>query len=44
MFYFLLNRRFLLALEHDPSLVNFALEQNIMLVSPTNLLVAPAHH
>ncbi|EGM70026.1 DNA recombination protein RmuC [Shewanella sp. HN-41] len=31
---------FLLALEHDPSLVNFALEQNIMLVSPTNLLVA----
>ncbi|QYJ80365.1 DNA recombination protein RmuC [Shewanella acanthi] len=31
---------FLLALEHDPSLVSFALEQNIMLVSPTNLLVA----
>ncbi|MGL5407220.1 MAG: DNA recombination protein RmuC, partial [Shewanella sp.] len=31
---------FLLALEQDPSLVNFALEQNIMLVSPTNLLVA----
>ncbi|MBR9729230.1 DNA recombination protein RmuC [Shewanella intestini] len=31
---------FLLAIEHDPSLVNFALEHNIMLVSPTNLLVA----
>ncbi|BDM64062.1 DNA recombination protein RmuC [Shewanella sp. NFH-SH190041] len=31
---------FLLALEQDPSLVNFALEHNIMLVSPTNLLVA----
>ncbi|NKF50358.1 DNA recombination protein RmuC [Shewanella sp. WXL01] len=31
---------FLLAIEHDPSLVNYALEQNIMLVSPTNLLVA----
>ena len=31
---------FLLAIEYDPSLVNFALEQNIMLVSPTNLLVA----
>lgn len=31
---------FLLALEHDPSIVSFALEQNIMLVSPTNLLVA----
>ncbi|MGZ9898021.1 DNA recombination protein RmuC [Shewanella gaetbuli] len=31
---------FLLAIEYDPSLINFALEQNIMLVSPTNLLVA----
>jgi DNA recombination protein RmuC len=31
---------FLLALEQDPSMVNFALEHNIMLVSPTNLLVA----
>ncbi|MCE9687428.1 DNA recombination protein RmuC [Shewanella sp. AS16] len=31
---------FLLALEQDPSLVNYALEHNIMLVSPTNLLVA----
>ncbi|CAM4171606.1 DNA recombination protein RmuC [Shewanella denitrificans] len=31
---------FLLAIEHDPSIINFALEQNIMLVSPTNLLVA----
>ncbi|WP_076536868.1 DNA recombination protein RmuC [Shewanella sp. UCD-KL21] len=31
---------FLLALESDPSLVNFALDHNIMLVSPTNLLVA----
>lgn len=31
---------FLLAIEYDPSLVNFALEHNIMLVSPTNLLVA----
>lgn len=31
---------FLLALEQDPSLVNYALERNIMLVSPTNLLVA----
>ncbi|WP_299794459.1 DNA recombination protein RmuC [uncultured Shewanella sp.] len=35
-----LEPAFLLALEHDPSLVNYALEQNIMLVSPTNLLVA----
>lgn len=35
-----LEPAFLLALEHDPSLVNFALESNIMLVSPTNLLVA----
>ncbi|GGE64283.1 DNA recombination protein RmuC [Shewanella carassii] len=31
---------FLLALEQEPQLVNFALENNIMLVSPTNLLVA----
>lgn len=31
---------FLLALEQDPSIINYALEQNIMLVSPTNLLVA----
>ncbi len=31
---------FLLALENDPDIVNFALEQNVMLVSPTNLLVA----
>lgn len=31
---------FLLAIEYDPSLINFALEHNIMLVSPTNLLVA----
>ncbi|WP_133407365.1 DNA recombination protein RmuC [Parashewanella tropica] len=31
---------FLLALEHDPELVNFALDHNVMLVSPTNLLVA----
>ncbi|MCF1426667.1 MAG: DNA recombination protein RmuC [Shewanella sp.] len=31
---------FLLAIEEDPQLVNLALEQNIMLVSPTNLLVA----
>ncbi|WP_037442967.1 DNA recombination protein RmuC [Shewanella mangrovi] len=31
---------FLLALERDPQLVSFALEHNIMLVSPTNLLVA----
>ncbi len=31
---------FLLALESDPSLVSYALEHNIMLVSPTNLLVA----
>jgi len=35
-----LEPAFLLALEHDPSLVNYALELNIMLVSPTNLLVA----
>ncbi|MGS0826654.1 DNA recombination protein RmuC [Shewanella sp. 0m-8] len=35
-----LEPAFLLALEHDPSLVNYALESNIMLVSPTNLLVA----
>lgn len=35
-----LEPAFLLALEHDPSLMNFALEHNIMLVSPTNLLVA----
>jgi DNA recombination protein RmuC len=31
---------FLLAVENDPELVNFALNSNIMLVSPTNLLVA----
>ncbi|MBT1445544.1 DNA recombination protein RmuC [Shewanella sp. JM162201] len=31
---------FLLALEQDPTLVNYALEHNIMLASPTNLLVA----
>ena len=31
---------FLIALENDPDIVNFALEQNVMLVSPTNLLVA----
>ncbi|MBW8184869.1 DNA recombination protein RmuC [Shewanella nanhaiensis] len=35
-----LEPAFLLALEHDPSIVNYALEQNIMIVSPTNLLVA----
>ncbi|WP_299495274.1 DNA recombination protein RmuC [uncultured Shewanella sp.] len=35
-----LEPAFLLALEHDPSLINYALEHNIMLVSPTNLLVA----
>ncbi|MCG9696537.1 DNA recombination protein RmuC [Shewanella sp. Isolate11] len=35
-----LEPAFLLALEHEPSLINFALENNIMLVSPTNLLVA----
>ncbi|MCW8108486.1 DNA recombination protein RmuC [Alteromonas ponticola] len=31
---------FLLAIEEDPELVNLALSHNIMLVSPTNLLVA----
>lgn len=31
---------FLLAIEHEPSLINYALDHNIMLVSPTNLLVA----
>ncbi|WP_417760650.1 DNA recombination protein RmuC [Shewanella sp.] len=31
---------FLLALERDPQIVSYALEHNIMLVSPTNLLVA----
>jgi DNA recombination protein RmuC len=31
---------FLLAVENDPDIVNFALSNNIMLVSPTNLLVA----
>ncbi len=31
---------FLLGLENEPELVNYALERNIMLVSPTNLLVA----
>lgn len=31
---------FLLALERDPQIVSYALENNIMLVSPTNLLVA----
>ncbi|MEI6858240.1 MAG: DNA recombination protein RmuC [Shewanella sp.] len=35
-----LEPAFLLALEYDPSLVNYALDLNIMLVSPTNLLVA----
>jgi len=31
---------FLVALEADPSLVKFALDNNILLVSPTNLMVA----
>ncbi|MBV7315073.1 DNA recombination protein RmuC [Shewanella sp. NIFS-20-20] len=31
---------FLLALDKEPSIINFALDHNIMLVSPTNLLVA----
>lgn len=31
---------FLLAIEHEPELVSLALNHNIMLVSPTNLLVA----
>jgi len=31
---------FMLAIEHEPSLINYALDHNIMLVSPTNLLVA----
>lgn len=31
---------FLLAVEQDPSLITLALDNNIMLVSPTNLLVA----
>ena len=31
---------FLLGIEHDPDLVTYALERNVMLVSPTNLLVA----
>ncbi len=31
---------FLLAVEQDPEIVSFALNNNIMLVSPTNLLVA----
>jgi len=31
---------FLAALEADPSLMKFALDNNIMLVSPTNLLIA----
>lgn len=31
---------FMLAVEHEPDIVNFALSNNIMLVSPTNLLVA----
>ncbi len=31
---------FMLAVEHEPSLIDYALEHNIMLVSPTNLLVA----
>lgn len=35
-----LEPAFLLALEHEPDLINYALENNIMLVSPTNLLVA----
>ena len=35
-----LEPAFLLALEHEPGLINYALENNIMLVSPTNLLVA----
>ncbi|MCL1076097.1 DNA recombination protein RmuC [Shewanella dokdonensis] len=35
-----LEPAFLLALEQEPQLVNYALENNIMLVSPTNLLVA----
>ncbi|GIU01890.1 DNA recombination protein RmuC [Shewanella algidipiscicola] len=35
-----LEPAFLLALEHEPALINYALDNNIMLVSPTNLLVA----
>ncbi|MBO1270203.1 MULTISPECIES: DNA recombination protein RmuC [Shewanella] len=35
-----LEPAFLLALEQEPQLINYALENNIMLVSPTNLLVA----
>ncbi|QYJ84637.1 DNA recombination protein RmuC [Shewanella mesophila] len=35
-----LEPAFLLALEHEPGLINYALDNNIMLVSPTNLLVA----
>ncbi|MCG7532518.1 DNA recombination protein RmuC [Psychrobium sp. MM17-31] len=31
---------FLLAIEHEPNLISYALDNNIMLVSPTNLLVA----
>lgn len=31
---------FLLAIEHEPSLISYGLDHNIMLVSPTNLLVA----
>lgn len=31
---------FLLAIEHEPNLISYALDHNIMLVSPTNLLVA----
>ncbi|MCC4265204.1 DNA recombination protein RmuC [Oceanimonas baumannii] len=31
---------FLVAVEHDPGLVKYALDHNILLVSPTNLLVA----
>lgn len=35
-----LEPAFLLAIEQEPALINYALEHNIMLVSPTNLLVA----
>jgi len=31
---------FLLAIEHQPDLINEAMQKNVMLVSPTNLLVA----
>ena len=40
MCYYPIEPAFLIAVEEEPDLVTMALNHNIMLVSPTNLLVA----